>query len=190
MKSKTRLPAVLRHAVLRVGGLMLAGDARSWPPAGDGVRKDGAKTTMEIYGFAMLDMGYQTRAERSGLVRRPAADQAARRSRTSSARTATAFAGVRQSRFGVKTNTPTSARASSRPRSSSSSSAPASTPARPRSGCATPTASSASSAPARRGARSWTSTCSRTRSSTGDRTAWCSSATSRCAGCRSRATRA
>ena len=48
----------------------------------------------------------------------------------------------------------------------------------------------ARSAPARRGARSWTSTCSRTRSSTGDRPAWCSSATCRCAGCRFRATRA
>ncbi len=44
-----------------------------------------------------------------------------------------------------------------------------------------------SSAPARPGARSWTPTCSRTRSSTGDRTAWCSSATSSCAGCRCRA---
>ena len=39
------------------------------------------------------------------------------------------------------------------------------------------------------GARSWTSTCSRTRSSTGDRPAWRSSGTSRCAGCRSRAIR-
>ena len=38
------------------------------------------------------------------------------------------------------------------------------------------------SAPARPGARSWTPTSSRTRSSTGDRTAWCSSATCRCAG--------
>ena len=44
-----------------------------------------------------------------------------------------------------------------------------------------------SSAPARPGARSWTSTSSRTRSSTGDRTAWCSSATCRCAGCRCQA---
>ncbi len=42
----------------------------------------------------------------------------------------------------------------------------------------------------RRGARSWTSTCSRTRSSTGARPEWCSSGTSRSAGCRSRATRA
>ena len=55
----------------------------------------------------MLDMGYQTEPERSGLVRRPAAHQAARRTRTSSARTASFFAGVRQSRLGVKSFMPT-----------------------------------------------------------------------------------
>ena len=99
------------------------------------------------------------------------------------------YAGVRQSRLGVKGFTPDRARASCAPRSSSSCSAPASTKARPRSGCVTPMASWARSAPANTGVRSWTSTCSRTRSSTGDRPAWCSSATSRCAGCRFRATR-
>ena len=105
--------------------------------------------------------------------------------RTSSARTADFYASVRQSRFGVKAELPDGDTASSRRCSSSSCSASASTPARRRSGCATPTASWDTSAPARPGARSWTSTCSRTRSSTGDRTAWSSSATSRSAGCRS-----
>ena len=47
------------------------------------------KPRMDIYGFAMLDMGYQTEAERPELVRRAAADQAAVLRRTSSARTAT-----------------------------------------------------------------------------------------------------
>ena len=99
------------------------------------------------------------------------------------------FAGVRQSRLGVQVHDADRARRARRRRSSSSCSAPASTRARRRSACGTPTASSARSAPARPGARSWTSTCSPTRSSTGARPAWCSSATSRCAGCRSRATR-
>ena len=140
---------------------------------------------MDIYGFGDARHGLPVRPERPELVRRPAADEAAvlrervRRGRPVLRRRAA----EPLRRQGLHAHR---ASASSRRSSSSSCSAPASTPARRPSGCATPRASSASSARARPGARSWTSTCSPTRSSTGARTAWCSSATCSCAGCRSR----
>ena len=113
------------------------------------------------------------------------ASPSCRRSRTQFGEDGSTFAGVRQSRLGVRVVHADARSATSRRPSSSSCSAPASTQGRRRSACGMPMASSGSSAPARPGARSWTSTSSRTRSSTGDRTAWCSSATCRSAGCRS-----
>ena len=78
--------------------------------------------------------------------------------------------------------------ATSPPSSSSTCSASAPTRARRRFACATPTASGASSARARRQPVHGRATCSRTFSSTGARTACCSSGTSRCSGDRSRRT--
>ena len=132
--------------------------------------------------------GLRLQPDRSGLVRRRCGRPSCPSFENEFGADGQSFAGVRQTRFGVKAASPTPLRRAQDDRSSSSCSASASTPARRRSGCGTPTASSASSAPGRPGARSWTSTCSPTRSSTGARTAWSSSATSRCAGCRSRAT--
>ena len=69
-------------------------------------KTDEAKPRMDIYGFAMLDMGYQTEPERPGLVRRPAADQAAAYE-DEFGEDGHFFAGVRQSRLGVKGFIPT-----------------------------------------------------------------------------------
>ena len=46
------------------------------------------KPSMEIYGFAMLDIGAELHADRPGLVRHAAGDEAAERTTSSSARTA------------------------------------------------------------------------------------------------------
>ena len=126
------------------------------------------------------------RPERSRLVRRRAARPSCRRSRTSSARTAASIAGVRQSRFGVKAWTPTDDRRAQDDLRVRALRHRRGRRARRRSGSATPRASWAIGARGRPGARSWIPTSSPTRSSTGVRTAWSSSATSSCAGCRSR----
>ena len=144
------------------------------------------KARMEIYGFAMLDMGVNFKSinpnwfDTMRVNRLPSFDG-------EFGEDGSTFAGVRQTRLGVRGFNPTplgelrttfefemfgtgvdegpdDVPPAARLRRTGRSSAPAST-----------------------GARSWTSTCSRTRSSTGDPPAWCSSATSRRAGCRSRA---
>ena len=107
---------------------------------------------MEIYGFAMLDMGHDFKQihpdwyDTLRLTRLPSfKDEFGKDNST--------FAGVRQSRLGVRTSTPDEYWASSRPCSSSSCSAPAWTPARRRSGCAMRGVSWASSPRASTGAR-------------------------------------
>ena len=109
---------------------------RPRPPAASGREAD---RRIDIYGFAMLDMGYDFEPERPGLVRRHAADQAPR-SRTSSARTATSTRACARAGSASKGYIPTDS-ARSRRTSSSSCSAPASTPDRRRSACGTPGAS-------------------------------------------------
>ena len=96
------------------------------------------------------------------------------------------YSGVRQSRFGVKTYTPTDL---GELRTTFEfelfgvgvDAGPDDVPAAP---CVR--RAGRSSGPGRPGARSWTSTCSRTPSSTGARTGWCSSGTCSSDGCRSR----
>ena len=117
---------------------------------------------MQIYGFAMVGPDLRLQAGQSGLVRRPAPDEAAvlpervrRERQLLGERAADA---LRRARAGCRR-----AGARSRPSSSSTSSASAWTPARRRSACARPGASSAASSPARRTASSWTGTSSRTR---------------------------
>jgi hypothetical protein len=150
----------------------LAQDAAAAPEA--------SKPTFDIYGFAMLDMGYQNGASDPNwfdvlrVTKLPSFDgQYGKGPNT--------FAGVRQSRLGVKSSYPTEL-GDIRPSSSSSSSAPAPTPVRRRSACATPGASSVPSGRASTGARSPIPTPSRTRSSTGDRPVSRGTATSRSAG--------
>ena len=89
---------------------------------------------------------------------------------------------VKQSRFGVKGTMPTGTRAARHSTSSSSStcSAPASMRARRRCACAISMASGARFWPVKPIACSWTSTCSRTRSTTGARRAWCSTDRQEC----------
>ena len=123
-------------------------------------------------------------ADQPELVRHDARHQAAVVRQISSARTTAPSPACARAASACKVVDADRAGRARRRRSSSSCSASASTRDRRRSACATRTASSAHSAPARPGARSWIRTCSRTRSSTGDRPAWCSSATCRCAGCR------
>jgi hypothetical protein len=67
---------------------------------------DKSSTTMEIYGFAMLDMGYQTKQNDPDWfdVLRPTKLPAFENEFGADEHF---FAGVRQSRFGVKTSTPT-----------------------------------------------------------------------------------
>ena len=128
------------------------------------------QAVVEIYGFAMLDIGHDFKQIDPDWfdALRPTKLPSFR---TSSARTAALSpASGRAGSASSAPRRPTSA--TSRRPSSSSCSAPAWTPARRRSGCATPGASWQASARARPGARSWTRTSSRTRSSTGARPAW------------------
>jgi len=96
------LPLPRRPKVLRVILLMLAGVA-CWPA----LAQDKANSTMDIYGFAMLDSGYQAKQNDPDWfdVLRPTklpsfADEFGADGHF--------FASVRQTRFGVKTSTPTS----------------------------------------------------------------------------------
>jgi len=75
--------------------------------SGSALAQDASKTTMDVYGFAMLDMGYQFKQNHPDWfdVVRPTKlpsfeDEFGEDGHF--------FAGVRQSRLGVKTNTPTS----------------------------------------------------------------------------------
>ena len=144
---------------------------------------------MDIYGFAMLDMGLNFKTIDPELVRHDARQPAAvlrrgvRRGRQHVRRRPSEPArrqGLRADRDGRTADHVRVRNVRHRRRRG-----PDDVPAAPRLRRARPVRRRAST-----GARSWTSTCSRTRSSTGDRPAWCSSATSRCARCRSRATRA
>ena len=99
------------------------------------------KPSFEIYGFAMLDIGHDFKqinpnwSDTMRVTKLPSfEDQFGEDHNT--------FAGVRQSRLGVRIVHADRARRSEDARSSSSCSAPAWTKARRRSGCATPTASS------------------------------------------------
>ena len=146
------------------------------------------RPSFEIYGFAMLDIGHDFKQinpnwfDTMRVTKLPSfEDQFGEDHNT--------FAGVRQSRLGVQILDADRARRSEDRRSSSNCSAPASTRARRPSACGMPTASSASSAPA----STWSPFMESGRVPElarvpGDRPAWCSSATSRSAGCRSRTT--
>ncbi len=108
MRSKTWLPAALRR--VGWGCLMLAG---AWtfmaPPAmAQEAQEEGAGATMEVYGFAMLDMGYQSKQNDPDWfdVLRPTKLPAFE---DEFGEDGHFFAGVRQSRLGVKANFPTSA---------------------------------------------------------------------------------
>ena len=135
--------------------------------------------------------GLPVRPERPGLVRRACGRPSCPSFENEFGEDGHFYAGVRQSRLGVKGFIPTDVgRAQDHLRVRAlrhrRRRRPDDVPPAPRLGRA-----GRSSAPARPGARSWTPTCSRTRSSTGARTGWCSSATSRSAGRRGRtATRA
>ena len=154
------------------------------------VRVDVQGPRMQIYGFVQLDMSATTSTQSTPTGSTPCDRRSCRPSRTSSARTADFYAACGRRRFGVKGWLPTG-RASSRPcfefdlfgvgvdaGQTTIRAPPRLWRARTR------------SARARPRAPSWTSTSSRTRSSTGARTGWSSSGTSRFAGCRCRATRA
>jgi hypothetical protein len=98
-----------------------------------------AKPRLDIYGFAMLDMGYQSKQNDPNWfdVVRPTKLPAFENQYGEDGHF---FAGVRQSRLGVKGFIPTDV-GESRPSSSSSCSAPVSTRGGRRSACATPGAS-------------------------------------------------
>ena len=64
--------------------------------------------SLEIYGFAMLDIGHDFKSDQSELVRHAAAHQAAV-VRGQFGEDNNTFAGVRQSRLGVRANFPTDA---------------------------------------------------------------------------------
>ena len=119
------------------------------PPRASRPRRRSARSrAFEIYGFAMLDIGHDFKQIDPDWFDALRLDQAAVVRRTSSARTTTRSPACgRAASASGRRRRP--AAASSRPSSSSSCSAPASTPARPRSGCATPRASSAGSGRAR-----------------------------------------
>jgi hypothetical protein len=146
---------------------------------------EGDKTTgkrLDIYGFAMLDMGYdfkQTNPDWFDVVRPTKLPSF----ENEFGKDGNFYAGVRQSRLGFKGYMPTGI-GEVKTIFEFELFGTAWTPGRPPSACATPGARSAISARARAGARSWIPTSSPTRSSTGVPPGWCSSATSRCAGCR------
>ena len=147
------------------------------------------KPRMEIYGFAMLDMGLNFKTinpnwfDTMRVNRLPSFDD-------EFGEDGSTFAGVRQTPPGRQGLQPHAARRAAddvrvRNVRHGRRRGPDDVPPAARLRRARPGRRRAST-----GARSWTSTCSRTRSSTGGPPAWCSSATSRCGGCRSRATRA
>ena len=124
------------------------------------------KPTMGIYGFAMLDMGYQGGQNDPDWfdVLRPTKLPAFENEFGEDGHW---FAGVRQSRLGVKANMPTAAgeiKTTFEFELFGTGVDAGQTTFRLRHAYG----ELGSSAPARPGARSWTSTCSRTRSSTGD----------------------
>ena len=106
MKPKTRRPAARPAAglwcLLLIGALAFA----ALPAAADDQGGEGAGSTFEVYGFAMLDMGYQFKQNDPNWfdVVRPTKLPAFK---NEFGKDGHFFAGVRQSRFGVKGNTPT-----------------------------------------------------------------------------------
>jgi hypothetical protein len=115
MRSQTRRPAAGWRCLMPAGILasILAGVLAlvAFPvmaaEADDQEGSGGAKPTIELYGFAMLDMGYQTKQNDPNWfdVLRPTKLPAFKDQYGEDGRW---FAGVRQSRLGVKATTPTS----------------------------------------------------------------------------------
>ena len=73
-------------------------------------RRPTAKPSLEIYGFAMLDIGHDFKQINPNWFDTHARRPSCRRSRTQFGEDGNTFAGVRQSRLGVKSSTPTDAR--------------------------------------------------------------------------------
>src|SRR4051812_21480660 len=115
MRSQTRRPAAGWRCLMPAGILasILAGVLAlvAFPvmaaEADDQEGSGGAKPTIELYGFAMLDMGYQTKQNDPNWfdVLRPTKLPAFKDQYGEDGHW---FAGVRQSRLGVKATTPTS----------------------------------------------------------------------------------
>lgn len=110
MRSKTRRPAAGWRCLMLAGILasILALAALPAMAAADQEEAGGgAKPTIELYGFAMLDMGYQTKQNDPDWfdVLRPTKLPAFKNEFGEDGHW---FAGVRQSRLGVKATTPTS----------------------------------------------------------------------------------
>lgn len=105
MRSQTRRPAA--RAAALVGILALVAFPAMAAEATDQEGSGEAKPTIELYGFAMLDMGYQTKQNDPDWfdVLRPTKLPAFKDEFGEDGHW---FAGVRQSRLGVKATTPTS----------------------------------------------------------------------------------
>jgi hypothetical protein len=150
--------------------------------AGSRVRAEDTSAKIELYGFAMLDMGYDFNANDPDWfdVMRPTKLPAFDKEFGEDGRF---YSGVRQSRLGVKSWIPTT-HGEIYAIFEFELFGTGVTLGRRRFACAKRTVNGRVSAPGRPGARSWIPTSSRTRSSTGDRTAWSSSATFKFATCR------
>src|SRR5262245_355375 len=96
-KAEDPMKRVLRSVFL----LVIAGGLWSAPPA----RAQGGSTQFEVYGFAMLDMGYQTKQNDPDWfdVLRPTKLPEVDKEYGEDGRW---FSGVRQSRLGVRSTTP------------------------------------------------------------------------------------
>src|SRR3954467_12419819 len=111
MRSQTRRPAAgwrcLMLASILASILALVAFPVMAAEADDQEGSGGAKATIELYGFAMLDMGYQTKQNDPNWfdVLRPTKLPAFKDQYGEDGHW---FAGVRQSRLGVKATTPTS----------------------------------------------------------------------------------
>jgi len=140
------------------------------------------KSSIDLYGFIMLDSGYDFKSNNPDWfdVIRPTKMPSFKGEFAPDGKV---YYGVRQTRFGVKTSTPTPL-GDLKTQFDLSYSGPEWTPARPPSVCDTHTVSWHNLAPVKPGAHSWTLTSSRTRLSTGDPMGWSSSATCSSAGCR------
>ena len=137
--------------------------------AGEAAGGARSRSWMDIYGFAMLDIGAELHADPPRLVRHAARDASCPSFDGEFGKDGSTFAGVRQTRFGVKTGDADRARRAEdavrvRAVRHGRRLRPDHVPPAPRL-----RRSWERSARARPGARSWTPTCSRTRSSTGDR---------------------
>jgi len=104
MRSKTRRPAA--RPAIRLCLIFAAALAFAALPAAADQESSGAKPTFEVYGFAMLDMGYQFKQNDPNWfdVLRPTKLPAFENQYGEDGHF---FAGVRQTRLGVKANVPT-----------------------------------------------------------------------------------